>query len=334
MYRYEIVRFKSDWYRYYSDCFDTYQVMKNGDIVPAYFKVLRAVDVSDSGITFEDSAGQLFETFCMPDGVVKIGDRCSVPCCLRTFGSLGVKLVASVGYSVLKNPDGLLSTIDEEPFDSSIILGNKNYKAITDRFIISIVDDSELPDRFFKEYNMERNREYEYDDVDEYLDTFRLLKYNAKYNITEDDEKAEDDEKCKKRDKRLQSFDSRQSKLYLLDRKTHRVLRKTPAMLTNHKGVQFGLDANEYRLKENKKLFDLCKQEGYNTEDVIYARKEIGGIRVKLSEDDSKEVRARFVEVDINTHQDINNIRYLQDGSIIDVIDGEYWFVDGDEYYD
>ena len=94
---------------------------------------------------------------------------------------------------------------------------------------------------------------------------------------------------------------------------------------------QFGMDASEFRKLENQKIFDLLENDGINKDDICLARKEVKGIRARIpsKEDNNKFVivKARFVEIDFETHQDINNKRYLQDGSIIELKDDKWWFV-------
>ncbi|MBQ2639197.1 MAG: hypothetical protein IJF92_00320 [Bacilli bacterium] len=318
----------------YPDLFTLFQTDKAGNFIETDLHYLQVDHInSNQTISFKDAAGQIFNTAARLDEWTNIGDRCLVPFSFKRYGD-NIYPMTAVGY--LKVEPGPLTYVNNtklhRQYGSIAEIGLRTV-GLTERMMFSIVDnDAELPDEFFKYYHIERKEklvdEMNIEALDMYLAELALLNYDAKYNVPDDLSQTEEAKKYKDKYKmRYQTFESRQSKVYILDAITHKVLKKTNAMIANHKATQFGMDAVEFRKLENQKILDLCEAEGYNRDNIIFARKEIGHIRALIDKENSKEVRARFVEIDFNTHEDVNNRRYLQDGNIIDIKDGHWWFV-------
>lgn len=337
MLRNEIIFFHNNFMTNFPDLFEVYQVTSPKNL--GYSEVLK-VDLvylqvdhinAQNQITFRDAGGKLISTYCILDEWTKIGDRCLVPISFKRFGRQGIYAVTGVGYQ--KVSPGPLDYVNNMKISESILIGSR-YVKLTDRYLFTLVDeDSELPDEFFDLYRLDRREKVEEEietpeAVKDYLDSLGLFDYDAKYKISEELEYDPSTNKSRK----PQSFDSRQSKIYIMSKDMKTILKKTNALVADHKSKQFGMDSLEFRALENKKIFDLLEQEGYSKDEVCFARKEIGLIRACIDHENKIEVRARFGEINIDDHKFRNDTRYLQNGDIIEMDEnGIWWFVDKED---
>lgn len=339
MIRNEFIFFHNNFLKNYPDLFEVFQVtspdkMGYSEVIKTDLVKLEFDHINNrGGMTFRDAGGKFIHTLCHQDEWTEVGDTCLVLLSFKRFGRQGVLPVAGVGYS--KVSSNKLDYVNDLKVSDSMLL-SKRYFKLTDRIIITIEDnDGELPDEFFTFYGLSRREKEVSDDVQKYLDNLKLLDYDAKYKPNED---LKDNPRDKEVTKRVQDFDSRQSKVYIMSKDMKTIIKKTNAMVANHKGVQFGMSALEFRALENKKLFELLEEIGYKKEDVCFARKEIGLIRARIkgeNENNDFEVRARFGEINIDDHQFRNDVRYLQNGDIIEKDDcGVWWLIDEDEEVD
>lgn len=325
------IYFYNNYFINWLDLFDIYQtrMTKSGynEILKCDLVYLEFKHKDSNGMVFRDAAGKEIHTNCKQDDFTKIGDRCLVPLSFKKYGD---KIFPRTGVGYYKVSPGKLDYVNDLKISDNAVFG-KRLVNLTDRLVFSVDNnDAELPDYFFEDYGLSRREVSMPNNVREYLDNLVLLDYNGKYKHSEVLEELDKETKSKRITE--QSFDSRQSKVYIMTKDMKTIIKKTNAMVANHKSTQFGMSVLEFRQLENEKLFKLLEEIGYNRNEVCFARKEVGGIRACIDEEHKVEVRARFGEINIDDHQFKNDIRYLQDGSVIEKDEnGVWWFVKEDE---
>lgn len=278
-----------------------------------------------SDIIIMDGNGRQYTIRNYIDRFIDIGKNIIIPSAFATSPQSGfIELHTPIGYT-LGRDDLELSTT----FKLNELVDNNKVILLKDRGGFILNSRYGLPDDFWKDFPQLSYLKLDEDNIQNYLNSIKLVDYDGTYSLSElENPILKSNQNINKKE---QDFDSRQSKIHILNKHTHKYITRTTALLANHKMKQFGMDASEFRKLENQKIFDLLENDGINKDDICLARKEVKGIRARIpsKEDNNKFVivKARFVEIDFETHQDINNKRYLQDGSIIELKDDKWWFV-------
>lgn len=275
-----------------------------------------------SNILVIDGNNKIYAIYNYVDKYIKVGKNIIVPSAFANSPLNGfIELHTPIGYT-LGRDDLELSTkfsVNEFVDINKVVPINKR-----GGFILTSAYD--LPDEFWNDFPQLINFKLS-NNIKNYIDNIKLIDYDGTYSLSELENPII---KTKHNSvKKEQDFDSRQSKVHILNKYTHKYITKTTILLANHKIKQFGMDASDFRKLENKKLFDLLEKIGINKNDICLARKELKGIRACINNENNKTVivKARFAEIDFETHQDLDNKRYLQDGSIIQLKNDKWWFV-------
>ena len=327
MIRYEYLDFLKDWQDIFPENLQFVISLQNGNWLIARNYIFEVVGIDNpvlreySDIEVVDGNNNHFIIGNYVDEYLEVGRKILVPMAFTSYrGVLSPR--TPVGYTLARDDCELSKVFTYDEY----VPATQYIHPLHNRGGFIITDPEGLPDIFWNEFtDMLHLKPKVPNTIQEYIDNIKLLDYNAKYSLFDELE----NELVKEQNdynRKPQTFDSRQSKVYIMSKDMKQILKKTSVMLVNHKAKQFGIDALELRQLENKKLFSLLKDMGLNKDEVGFARKEVGSIRAVIDTDNAIIVKARFVEINIDDHQDKSSIRYLQNGEQIDIDDKGNWY--------